>query len=396
MKKPVMGIMGGTFDPIHNGHLIIAETVSNLYNMDKVLFIPSGNPPHKQNLKITEKEDRYKMVKYAIEGNEKFSISRIELDRKGKTYTIDTVKELNEIYPEYEKFFIMGEDAFRELKTWKDYEKIFSYTNILIVTRSFNMTMDIHNGFDEFCRKIYVTKTPFIEISSTHIREKVEKNQSIRYLVPKEVEDYIKRKKMYTNIENLNKKLLALAELKNTLKPKRYKHVLGVIDAAKKLSLKWNVDQEKAEMAALFHDFSKNMGFEDMIKYAAENEITFDKIESSNKELMHGKIARDVAYKKYFITDEDILNSIEYHTTGRRGMSKLEKLIFLADYIEPNRSFPGVDKLRDVSFENLDKALVDAIDGTIEHLIKLGEIIHPRTLEARNYLIEELSNQRGE
>lgn len=184
--------------------------------------------------------------------------------------------------------------------------------------------------------------------------------------------------------------------MKTNLKPKRYNHVLGVIEVAKELSLKWNVNLTKAEKSALFHDFAKNMDYNEMLDYSSKNDIFFDEIELNSPELMHGRIAREIAKRKYYIYDEDILNSIEYHTTGRKGMSKLEKIIFLADYIEPNRNFKGVDELRNLAFKNLDNALVKAIDGTIGHLIENGEIIHPRTLEARNYLIEELSKKRGE
>ncbi len=185
-----------------------------------------------------------------------------------------------------------------------------------------------------------------------------------------------------------------LNDLKNTVSKKRYTHILGVVKAAKLLSSIIGEPSNKAETAALFHDYAKSMNKKEMLEYAKLNSINFDYIESRNKELMHGRIARHVANTKYSINDEDILNAIEFHTTGRDQMSNLEILLCLADYIEENRTYPGVEEIRGLINVDYHLALYRAFSNTIIHLISENEIVHTRSLEARNYLLDIL-NKKG-
>lgn len=197
MKKIKVGIMGGTFDPVHNGHLIIAENVRNEFSLDKILFIPSARPPHKENNLISPAIDRYNMVNLSIASNEHFFSSTVEIDREGQTYTIDTLKQLKEQNEEYELYFIIGQDAMKLIHTWKDYEMLFDYANFIVVSRMSYDPNDIKMANPNHLKKIQFADTPVIEISSTEIRHKVRQKESIKYMVDQLVEKYIYKEKLY-------------------------------------------------------------------------------------------------------------------------------------------------------------------------------------------------------
>ena len=199
-----IGIMGGTFDPIHCAHLAIAEFIRDNYKLDKILFIPSGNPPHK-NQDITDKYDRYNMVLLSTINNDDFIVSDIEVKRDDKTYTIDTLKNLKQIYKDAEIYFITGADAICDIETWKDVEGNFKLANFIAATRP-GISLLIANEKikelkDKYSANIETVYVPSLDISSTYIREQLNKNKTIRYLVPELVNEYIYNKKLYSSGE---------------------------------------------------------------------------------------------------------------------------------------------------------------------------------------------------
>lgn len=168
---------------------------------------------------------------------------------------------------------------------------------------------------------------------------------------------------------------------------KRYEHSLRVVEVAKTLGEKYNVDLKKLETAALLHDCAKIKDKELLLKSARSFDIIKDDIMLENTELIHAYLGAEFARRDFGIEDEDILNSIRYHTTGRVGMTSFEKIIFLADYIEPVRNFPGVEIVRELAYENLDKAVLQAMNQTINFLIERGLLISIDTINARNSII---------
>lgn len=201
MSKNKIGIMGGTFDPIHIGHLIIAEEAREHLNLKEVIFIPTGKPPHKKSTNITNSFHRYNMTELAIKNNRFFSISSIEIEKSGTTYTIDTIKELEMEYKNTEFYFIIGSDSVMNIHTWKDYKTLLNICNFIVAKRVGISNRDVEDRIREFNRKfgniIYEVPIPYIDISSTEIRTKVMKNKTIKYYVPIEVEDYIMKNKLY-------------------------------------------------------------------------------------------------------------------------------------------------------------------------------------------------------
>lgn len=197
-----IGISGGTFDPIHYGHLIVAEEIRESMKLDRVVFIPTGNPPHKVSSRVTGAEHRFGMVQCAIRSNPFFEASRIEIERAGLTYTIDTLEQLMSVYKENTRlFFITGADVIPELLTWKDYRRLFSLCEFIAVLRpgykkdEFMRKIEVLKS--EYEAKIYTVNAPLIGISSTTIRERVKDGKSIKYLVPEGVEEYIRSNGLY-------------------------------------------------------------------------------------------------------------------------------------------------------------------------------------------------------
>lgn len=199
--KQKIGIMGGTFDPIHIGHLVTAEAVRNEYGLDKVLFIPAANPPHKQNQKVTPAIHRYIMTAMATYSNPYFHVSSIELDRPGPSYTIDTIYELIDKFgPQTEIYFITGADAIQEIPTWDRIEELLGLCQFIAATRPGCVPSvdNIKEYFGELGKdRIHRLNTPELEISSTDIRARIKKSCSIKYIVPESVENYIIKEGLY-------------------------------------------------------------------------------------------------------------------------------------------------------------------------------------------------------
>lgn len=192
MKK--YGIMGGTFDPIHIGHLFIAEEIRCRFKLDKIIFVPNGNPPHKKD--VTDKELRFRMVEMAISDNPNFEISDVEMYGDQKIYTIDTMKRFREIDSENEYYFIFGSDSLYDLHRWKDYRQLLALCRFIAIGRPGFKTSDIELS-EEYRERIEILNTIEIPIDSTNIRRRVRNSENIKYLVRPEVESYIAEKKIY-------------------------------------------------------------------------------------------------------------------------------------------------------------------------------------------------------
>ncbi|MDU5201060.1 nicotinate-nucleotide adenylyltransferase [Finegoldia magna] len=194
-----VGIMGGTFDPIHIGHLILAMEAINYKNLDEVWFIPTGNPNFKQDKNVTDKQKRFEMVKIATQDNKKFNVCDYEINKNGVTYSWETMKYLRENY-DYDFYFIMGEDSLMSVETWENAEDFLKNTKILACIRRQEEMSKLDVKIDDLKLKGYFVEkipTSFIDISSTKIREKVQTNQDFRYFVPNQVFEYIVRNKLY-------------------------------------------------------------------------------------------------------------------------------------------------------------------------------------------------------
>jgi nicotinate-nucleotide adenylyltransferase len=197
-----IGLMGGTFDPIHMGHLVTAEEARQQFDLDYVVFVPAGTPPHKDEKGISLPEHRFLMTSLAVMSNPSFFVSRIEIDKEGPTYTIDTVRHFaceKEHCPEI--FFITGADAILEIFTWKNYEELLRICTFIAVSRPGYSLDHFHDTLDRSCpemkNKVHLLEIPALAVSSTFIRERVALGKTIKYLTPEPVEQYIKKHGLY-------------------------------------------------------------------------------------------------------------------------------------------------------------------------------------------------------
>lgn len=201
-KLNALGILGGTFDPVHYGHLIAAEYARHEFTLDRVLFIPAGKPPHKTSDAITAAEHRYEMLQLAIQDNPAFELSSLEFHRQAVSYTVDTVQELKPAYPGVELYFIMGADSLLHFHTWKDYQRLASLCSFIVVTRP-GYSLNHHDDSlrqvpKQLWENLYQLEIPGVDISSSDIRARITAAKPVKYLLPPAVEEYIRSNHLYT------------------------------------------------------------------------------------------------------------------------------------------------------------------------------------------------------
>lgn len=377
-----IGLMGGTFDPPHNAHINMAECAMKEYNLDKIMFMTGGNPPHKRT--NTPSLLRHHMIKLAIADNSDFFASSYEIEKTGYSYTSDTLKFLREEYPEDEFYFIIGGDSFEAIFSWHEPLEILKRCAILVYPRNGKPTeKEIEDFNSEYNSRVFFLHAKEAEVSSSDIRREIADGRDMSEYLNSEVWQYIKRNLLYAprkgNMED---------RLKNMLNPKRYEHSIGVASTAVTMAGIYGADAKKAYVAGLLHDCAKNLTDEQMRIKCCDLEVVLDEFEEKQPWLIHAKLGAELVKIEFGIEDEEICSAIRWHTLGRPGMSMLEKIIYVADMVEPSRSYPEVDKLRKKAFENLDEAVLACAEATVEFNEKKGKPVHPNAYK----IIKELKN----
>ncbi len=392
-----IGIYGGTFNPPHLGHVTAARAVFDLLRLDRLLVIPAGLPPHKDLPDHSPTPaQRLEMTRLAVEQmglDGQAEVLDMELSRAGKSYTSDTLAELKERYPDDELWLLMGTDMFLTLQAWHAPEEILSLAGIAAFGRTEADTEELFSVQRDYLYKTYpqariftLTIPGVIDVSSTELRQKLAAGEG-GALLPPAVYGYILRQGLYGT--NADLKNLSISQLRpvalSYLKHKRIPHVLGTEQEAIRLAERYGADVEKARVAALLHDCTKKLDMESQLALCSHYGIELDELEQVSLKLLHSKTGAAVA-RDVFGVDEEIYNAIWWHTTGHAGMTLLEKVIYLADYIEPSRDFPGVDKLRSVCYKDLNEGLLLGLEMTIREMTDMGNPVHRATLEARDAL----------
>ena len=389
-----IGIMGGTFDPIHLGHLLVAEEVRQKMLLDKIIFIPAAMSPLKQGHAAGPRE-RYDMCLLATADNPNFTVSSLEIEREGISYTVDTIFYFTNSFYADEIFLIVGADVSENFHKWKDFSRICEMCQIVVTTRpKHNFCKD---SLSDFKARFHFVEITQIDISSTDIREKLNTGQSLRYFLTQNVIDYINKKKLYLNkIEQIKK------ELSVELSRPRYLHSLSVMDEANKLGLHYGCDAdvlEKLKFAGLLHDCAKNfceeLDYEKLRTICLREDVDttsyFDKL-THPESLTHSIVGAALAKEKYAITDLEIISAIKSHTFGKPNMSFIEKVIYLADFIEPLRGDDEVrQKAKELSYKNIDDAMIFVLQTTIEKTTTSGAAIYSESIAA----LEDLEENYG-
>lgn len=377
-----IGIFGGSFSPIHNGHLQIAEDCLIEMGLDKIIFLPNSKPPHK-NVEKFSFENRVKMLKLAIEDNEKFEISLVEEDFLKTHYSYNTMKE-NFCNDKDKFYFIMGDDEFLNISSWYEYEKFLEITSVIVFLRKYDLNFILDkNKYLIEKYDINIVKNSVISISSTDIRNRMNEKKSIKYLIPKKVCKYIYEDLNYFDINKIKK------DLKEKLSKNRYEHSLRVADYCKRLAVIYKVDENRAYLSGLVHDCAKNLEEFYMLNKKLNSDIIFDTEEKDNENLRHAPIGAVVCKDLYGIFDEEIISAVRYHTTAKENMTLLEKILFISDKIEPGRKYDTVDELRRLADFDIDRAIVKFLNDSFEYLEKKSQKVHHLSVKARDYLINK-------
>ena len=391
-----IGIYGGTFDPPHWGHITAARAAMEQLKLDRLVLIPDRVPPHKALPEgSASPEQRLEMAALATaELGRRAEVSDRELRRDGPSYTSDTLAALREEYPEDTLWLLMGSDMFLSLQTWHAPEEIMALARIAPFSReaadeSAAFTAQKARLEREYGAQICIVQNPEVrELSSTEVRAALAAGQGSD-LLPPAVYGYVLREHLY----GTHKALTGLTpdELRpiamSYLKPKRMPHVLGTEQEAVRLVRRYGGDETQARIAALLHDCTKKLDMAQQLALCEKYGIMLDELEQKALKLLHSKtgaaIARDV-----FGVEDAVYDAILYHTTGKPDMTRLEKIIYLADYIEPTRDFPGVDELRKTVYEDMDKGLLMGLTMTIQEMEEMGNPVHHLTRDARDYLLK--------
>ena len=353
-----IGILGGTFDPIHNAHIEIAENAYKQFGLDKVWIMPTPCPPHKDKSNITPVEDRVNMINLAIDGIDGLELCDFEIHKDGPVYSADTLTELKEKYPDDKFYFIIGSDSLESFASWYKPEVIVDKAQLLVVKRG---EKDSNLDFEKLVAELedkFGIMIPSIAMdemyeSSTEIRTH---EQALEQSVPKKVYKYILENNLYQDKVNEAWSVAKIkGDLLSRLNKHRYEHTIGVADTAVNMAECFNVNPNQAYLAGILHDCAKYFDDTELLAICAENDVKVTQIEQKKPFLLHSVVGEIIARERYHITDEEVLSAIRWHTTGKANMSDLEKIIFAADYIEPGREdLPRLDYLRDISTKDLD------------------------------------------
>ena len=369
-----IAIFGGSFDPVHAEHVNMVKAAQAALGTDKVIVIPAFIPPHKQDRALAAPQDRLNMAKLAFAGVKNCEVSAYELNAGGTSYTYLTLGYFKEKYPDARLYFLVGADMLKDFYTWKQPETILSLAELVACNREgekVNFSAEQMRFFAKFRQKFLSIEYTGRDISSTKARVLAAFGEDLKPYLPFDVIDYIEANKLY--------RIRGVKEALAYLKPSRRKHTLGVALTAAKYAAKYKLPERKVILAAALHDVAKNMPqtAPELAGFALQEEVPAP--------VLHQYAGAYVAEHSLGIDDEDVLNAVRYHTSGRPNMSDLEKLIFLSDMLEPGRDFKGIEKLRRALENDLNECMCLSLKHELKYLKRGGGTIYPLTFKAYEY-----------
>lgn len=372
-----IAVFGGTFNPFHIGHYEILKAVCELEFINKVFLMPDKIPPHKECDYIAEDKHRQEMCNLVCQDFEKAELCLIEFERDGKSYTYDTINALKLKYPDDKFFVVIGGDMLSTLDTWFNWQNLIKTTSFIAFKRKNVTDFDIaFKRLTNFGAEIFVIESDITAVSSTELRKYADKS-----LFPPKVYDYITEKRLYMH-ENKYTEYKELLEKRLT--PKRYNHSLCVANEAVRLAEKYGCDTEKAYLAGLLHDVTKNASPNEHLHIFDEFGIILSDVEKNAEKLWHAISGAAFVEHKLNICDSEIITAIRYHTTARKNMSLLEKVLYLADFTSADRDYDDLDIMRQKVDVSIPVALEYALSYTINDLVSQKRPLHLDTVEAYN------------
>ena len=367
-----IGIFGGTFNPIHNGHVALAQRLVEKLELDEIMLIPAALPPHKDGSEVIAANHRLEMCRLAAKDIPNAVVSDIEINRGGKSYTVSTLRLLLADRPDDEFVLLMGGDMFLSFMKWRAPDEILRIVRIAAIPRE----KDELPALIEQCEKLNaiggrteVVDVEAIEISSTELRHERELSNG----VPPLVERYIVQNGLYGREQKL---MVDLDEIMGWLRTKlshhRFIHTLNVANEALRLAQNYGLNGDEAYIAGLLHDCCKEIPYDEMLNILKKSDIINDQAFLDSPKVWHGYAAAEFIRDEFSVHNIEILNAVRYHTTGRGEMSPIEEVIYLADLVSAERSYPGVEALRAKCYRSIEEAMMEALD------FMLGEVAKKR------------------
>ena len=429
-----IGIYGGTFSPVHNGHVAAARAFMEQMWLDILYVIPTGISPHKKMEGDASDADRLEMCRLAFSDVEGVIVSDLEMRREGKSYTVDTLREMYD--PENRLFLLIGTDMMLTLGQWREPAEIFRLCYPVYVRREADPALDeqivarIAEYYETYGRVVRRITTPPIEVSSSEIRAAISEGRTVADLVPPAVETYIRDKGLYRRAGDVaipavtmdlpaqsdaqtvidkapwgESDLRDLREsLRDKMSEKRYLHTVAVEDMAARLCAVYCPEETNfLRAAALLHDITKELDAEAQLAICRDHNIAICDDDRMAPKTFHARTAAALIPEQYStFGHETVVSAVRYHTTGRGGMTLTEKLLYLADYIDESRKFPDCVRLRDFFWNaspermseedrlaHLRRTLMMSFEMTVRALLCEDAVISIDTMEARNELCRE-------
>lgn len=388
-----IGIYGGAFNPPHIGHVQGARYALTALELEKLLVIPSHASPHKAAPDNSPTaQQRLEMTMAAFADVENAEVSDLELARGGTSFTFQTVEQVRELYPEAEIILLMGTDMFLSFDRWREPDRILKNASLGVMYRGERgekeEILKKKEAYEKLGAKVYLVENPVVEISSTDLRRMLIFRCADEFILPG-VMEYIQRNNLYGTGKNLrhlpeDKLRDAVCSL---LDPKRVPHVLGCRDAAVELARIWGADETDAARAGLLHDVTKALGGRLQLALCWAYGAQIDEFSIRNPKILHALTGSLVA-QRIFGESLEVVDAIRTHTAGEAGMNILQKIIYVADYMEPNRDFDGVEELRYLAHTDIDKALKKGLTWATDILRQQGREISPQSLAAMEELTQ--------
>lgn len=395
-----IGIYGGTFNPPHVGHIQAATQAMEALRLDRLMLIPDRIAPHKELPENSPlPEQRFEMLKLAVAGDKRMIASDIELKRDGPSYTYETLNQIRACYPDAELILLMGTDMFLSFDGWRQPEQILKNASLAVAYRGDKDEISAVQAqkirLENMGAKVILLENSIYAISSTQLRRMLAFRCADSFL-PEGVGAYIQEHGLYDS--GADWKGLPMDELERVvvglLKPNRVAHVLGCRDTAVELAKRWGADETDAARAGLLHDITKALDGPLQLTLCQAYGKMLSEFSRKYPKTLHALTGSLVA-ERIFCENSRVVSAIANHTTGKAGMNLLETIIYVADYMEPNRDFPGVDRLRELAFSDIQAALKLGLEMTMEHLKVQGNEVSPESQEALAWLNGQVSLPRN-
>lgn len=380
-----IAIFGGSFNPPHPGHVRAARAAYDALRPDKLIVMPAADPPHKELPECSPPpEERLLLARLAFTDMPEAEVSDIEIVRSGESYTADTVAQLQTIYPGAELTLILGTDMLLFFESWNRFRWLLDHAAIAALSRECGDSGEIraHAAYlrEKYGADVTFIASPPLPMSSSELRDMLCARAGADILAPDVYARIIKMRDY-----GAKPQFSWLREhAYSMLKPGRIAHVQGCEQEAVRLARRWGASEGDAAEAAILHDITKKLVLSEQLHLCERYGIMVDSLEAENVKLLHARTGAAVARALYGVPD-DIYDAIRWHTTGKPGMTLLEKIIYLADYIEPTRDFPGLADLRALAYRDIDAAMALGLALCLEDLKTIGNQPHDTTVSALAY-----------